>query len=387
MAQTQQMRDGDGGARAEAASGRDLPPTPRQRYDADLHREGFVADAAQAHAVDALQRVYDDLLQSPPRHGLFQRLSGAQRVWPRVPGLYLWGGVGRGKTYLMDAFFDALPFSRKRRTHFHRFMLEVHERRNRFPDEQDPLIHVADEIADATRVLCFDEFFVADIADAMILGRLFEALFKRGVTLIATSNVPPDGLYQGGLQREQFLPAIHRLKKNCAVLNVDGGTDYRMRTLHGAELYLVPSDAAAEARLAGHFDALATAGVQTGGSVTVNGRAIAVKRLADAVAWFAFDDLCEGPRSAADYIEIGRTHGTIIVSGVPRMSAQRDDAARRFMTLVDEFYDRGVKLLIAAAAPPEALYDGTRLTFEFERTRSRLQEMQSQEYLAKPHLA
>ncbi len=387
MAQPQQTRNGDRGAPVEHAVGRDLPPTPRQRYEADLAREGFAADAAQAHAVDALQRVYDDLLQSPPRHGLFQRLSGAQRVWPPVPGLYLWGGVGRGKTYLMDAFFEALPFSRKRRTHFHRFMLEVHERRNRFPDEQDPLIHVADDIADATRVLCFDEFFVADIADAMILGRLFEALFQRGVTLIATSNVPPDGLYKDGLQREQFLPAIDRLKKNCTVLNVDGGTDYRLRTLHAAALYLVPSDAEADAQLRRQFDVLASHAVQDGGALAVNGRDIAARRLSAGVGWFDFEALCEGPRSAADYIEIGRTHGTVLLSGVPRLGKDRDDAARRFMTLVDEFYDRGVKLVIAADVPPERLYVGTRLAFEFERTLSRLQEMQSQEYLAKPHLA
>jgi cell division protein ZapE len=387
MAQPQTMRVGDTAARHEYSTGKDLPLTPRQRYEADLAREGFVSDAAQAHAVDALQRVYDDLLQSPPKRGLFERLSGSQPIWPRVSGLYLWGGVGRGKTYLMDAFFESLPFSRKRRTHFHRFMLEVHERRNRFPDEEDPLVHVASQIADATRVLCFDEFFVADIADAMILGRLFEYLFKRGVTLIATSNVPPDGLYKGGLQRDQFLPAIERIKKNCSVLNVDGGTDYRMRTLHGADLYLVPSDATAKTKLTQHFDALATTGTQNQLALSVNGRNIPTQRLADCVAWFAFDDLCEGPRSAADYIEIGRTHGTVIISGVPVMPSDRDDAARRFMTLVDEFYDRGVKLLIAAAAPADRLYTGKRLKFEFDRTLSRLQEMQSQEYLAKPHLA
>lgn len=387
MAQPQQLREGDGTARSEYASGRDLPPTPRQRYEADLARAGFVADAAQAHAVDALQRVYDDLLQSPPKHGLFQRLSGAQRVWPRVPGLYLWGGVGRGKTYLMDAFYEALPFSRKRRTHFHRFMLEVHERRNRFPDEQDPLVHVADGIADATRVLCFDEFFVADIADAMILGRLFEALFRRGVTLIATSNVPPDGLYKDGLQRDQFLPAIERLKKNCGVLNVDGGTDYRLRSLHAAALWIVTADDGADATLGRQFDALATHGVQDGGSLDINGRDIPVRRRSAGVVWFDFAALCEGPRGAADYIEIGRTHDTVIVSGVPALDSHRDDAARRFMTLVDEFYDRGVKLVVAAATSPDALYTGKRLGFEFERTRSRLQEMQSQEYLAAPHRA
>lgn len=368
---------------APLRSGADLPLTPRQRYAADLQTEGFVSDPAQAAAVDALQQVYEALIENPPQ----RRFASARLRWPKVPGLYLWGGVGRGKTYLMDAFFEALPFSRKRRTHFHRFMLEVHERRNRFPGEADPLLKVAAEIAEQTRVLCFDEFFVADIADAMILGRLFEALFKRNVTLVATSNVPPDGLYKDGLQRAQFLPAIERLKQNVTVLNVDGGTDYRLRALHDAELYLVPSDDAAQATLARCFTALAPHGQRGPEAVLVNERPLMARRVAEGAIWFDFAALCEGPRSAADYIEIGRTHHTVVVSGVPRMDSTRDDSARRFMTMVDEFYDRGVKLLIAAEAPATALYTGARLQFEFQRTQSRLQEMQSHEYLAAPHKA
>jgi len=371
------------GKTAELRSGSDLPLMPRERYQADLGTPGFVSDTSQAHAVDALQRVYDELIETPPK----RRFASSRISWKKVPGLYLWGGVGRGKTYLMDAFFESLPFSRKRRTHFHRFMLEVHERRNRFPDEQDPLLKVAGEIAEQTRVLCFDEFFVADIADAMILGRLFEALFKHNITLIATSNVPPDGLYKDGLQRAQFLPAIERLKKNVSVINVDSGTDYRLRALHGADLYLTPSDAAADATLAKYFAAIAPHGARGPETLIVNGRPLLARRVAEGAVWFDFNELCEGPRSAADYIELGRTHHTVILSGLQHMASDRDDAARRFMTLVDEFYDRGVKLLIAADAAPSELYTGTRLKFEFERTQSRLQEMQSQEYLAQPHKA
>jgi cell division protein ZapE len=286
----------------------------------------------------------------------------------------------------MDAFYDALPFSRKRRTHFHRFMLEVHERRNRYPDEQDPLIRVAGEIADATRVLCFDEFYVSDIADAMILGRLFEFLFKRGITLVATSNVAPDLLYKDGLQRDLFLPAIERLKQNCRVLNVDGGSDYRLRALHGMPLYLSPCDKTAMAALGERFYAVAPHGLCERIDLVINGRPISARCVAEGAAWFDFHDLCDGPRGAADYIELARTHHTIVLSYVPLLTSDDDNSTRRFINLVDEFYDRGVKLLIAAEAHMQELYSGTKLRFEFERTVSRLIEMQSQEYLAKPHL-
>ncbi|MBL6749167.1 MAG: AFG1 family ATPase [Nevskia sp.] len=360
----------------------DLPLTPRQRYRADLARPGFAADPAQARAVEALQQVYDRLVQSPPK----RRFGSARLSWSRVPGLYLWGGVGRGKTYLMDTFFGALPFSRKRRTHFHRFMLEVHERRNAYHGERDPLLRVAQDIAADVRVMCFDEFHVNDIADAMILGRLFEALFKLNLTLVTTSNVAPDLLYKDGLQRAQFLPAIERLKAHCGVLNVDGGVDHRLRALHGAELYLWPCDAAALARLGERFAAVSVHGVRDNVALEVNGRNITARRAAESAVWFEFEELCERPRGPADYIELGRTHDLVMISSVPQFNAERDDAARRFINLVDEFYDRGVKLLLGAAVPPEQLYTGVRLRFEFERTVSRLIEMQSHEYLARPHL-
>ncbi|HEX4873133.1 MAG TPA: cell division protein ZapE [Nevskiaceae bacterium] len=356
--------------------------SPRARYERDLQRPGFLADAAQAHAVDALQRVYEELIDNPPR----ARLLGRGPRWPRVPGLYLWGGVGRGKTYLMDGFYEALPFSRKLRTHFHRFLLDVHARRRRYPDEQDPLRRVAEEIAEQARVLCFDEFFVSDIGDAMILGRLLEGLFQHGVTLVATSNCAPDGLYRDGLQRQNFLPAIERLKKNVSVLAVDGGVDYRLRSLTHAPLYLCPSDRAADQRLARLLQELAPEPGSADAELELNGRSLRARHLADGVAWFDFAELCEGPRAAADYIELARTHHSLLLSHIPQLDANREDAARRFITLVDEFYDRGVKLILAADEPLERLYAGSRLRFEFERTRSRLREMQSEEYLARPHL-
>jgi len=382
MSSSQHRRGRDVSDTRKDGTAQELQPTPRQRYQADLLKEGFVSDAAQAQAVDALQGVYEELIENPPK----RRFGSSRLSYPRVSGLYMWGGVGRGKTYLMDAFYEALPFSRKRRTHFHRFMLEVHERRNRHPDQQDPLSAVADEIADATRVLCFDEFYVSDIADAMILGRLFEFLFKRGLTLVATSNVAPDLLYKDGLQRENFLPAIERLKQNCGVLNVDGGSDYRLRALHGMPLYLYPCDKAAMAALGERFYAVAPHGLCERVDLNINGRPITARCVAEGAAWFDFHDLCDGPRAAADYIELARTHHTVVLSYVPLLTSDDDNSARRFINLVDEFYDRGVKLLIAAEAPMEQLYSGTKLKFEFERTVSRLIEMQSQEYLAKPHL-
>ena len=355
--------------------------SPRQRYQQDLQREGFSADPAQALAVDALQTVYEQLLAQPPK----RRLGSSRLRWPAVPGLYFWGGVGRGKTYLMDLFYEALPFSRKRRTHFHRFMLDVHERRRRYPDMRDPLGKVAEELADEVRVLCFDEFFVSDIADAMILGRLMEALFARGVTLIATSNIAPDGLYKDGLQRQNFLPAIETLKRHVRVLNVDHGVDYRLRYLTDAQLYLSPCDSACEEKLALYFRRFAGQDGQHCVNLDIHGRELTARQRAPGVVWFDFGELCEGPRGAADYIELAHLHHTLLLSRVPQLTVADENEARRFITLVDELYDRGVKLIVAADVPLEQLYRGERLLFEFARTRSRLQEMRSLEYLKQPH--
>jgi cell division protein ZapE len=358
-----------------------LPPSPRERYASDLGKPGFVVDAAQARAVDALQKVYERLLANPP----IKRFLGRRLRWPDVDGLYLWGGVGRGKTHLMDAFYEALPFPYKLRTHFHRFMLDVHERRKKYPDERDPLKFVATEIAEKVRVLCFDEFFVSDIADAMILGRLFQHLFSLGVTLVATSNCAPDELYRDGLQRANFLPAIDMLKANVTVLNVDGGIDYRLRALTRAELYHWPNDARADEVFAVAFEDIAPEPGRPDATLEIHGRTLKVRRLADGVAWFDFSELCDGPRAAADYIELAREHHTVLISHIPQLTAEREDPARRFINLVDEFYDRGVKLLLAADVAQDQLYVGKKLVFEFRRTQSRLTEMQTQEYLARPH--
>src|SRR3569623_1431165 len=326
--------------------------SPLQRYQRDLERADFQRDESQAQAIDALQRVYEGLIAAPPK----KRFGSSKLKWPNVTGLYMWGGVGRGKTYLMDTFYESLPFSRKMRTHFHRFMLDVHARRQHYVNETDPIGKVALEYAAKVRVLCFDEFYVSDIADAMILGRLTEVLFENGVTLIATSNVVPDNLYKDELQRANFLPAIDRLKKSVKVLNEDGGDDHRLRALTRAELYHYPCNATTEQNMLRDFTAIAGCAGEENVEMPIHDRVIVARRLADGVAWFDFAAICEGPRSAADYIEIGRTHHTVLISKVPQLTVFTEDAARRFINLVDEFYDSAVKQLILAAVTQELFF-------------------------------
>ena len=294
--------------------------------------------------------------------------------------------MGRGKTFLVDEFFAELPLAEKRREHFHHLMHEVHAQLRRHRARPSPLEQVAAGLAEGARVLVIDEFVVGDVADAMILGTLLEALFRRGVTLLATSNLPPGKLYEGGLQRERFLPAIALIERHCRVVEVDGGIDYRLRQLEAATLWFGPSAGDAEARMSAEFERLADGPGARDARVQVEGRAIRAKREAEDVVWFGFRELCEGPRSAADYIEIARCYGTVFLSGVPVLGPAQDDAARRLVTLVDELYDRGVKLVVSADSDaPERLYRGERLAFEFRRTASRLHEMRSRAYLAKPH--
>ena len=365
--------------------------SPIERYQRDLASPNFAKDAAQAQAVDCLQRLYEDLQAAPPPsrsagglRGLLGRFVKSQEAAP-IKGLYFWGGVGRGKTYLMDTFFDTLPFDDKLRAHFHRFMQRVHRELKSLAGEKNPLVAVADRIADEARVICFDEFFVSDITDAMILAGLFERLFERGVVLVATSNIVPDQLYKDGLQRARFLPAIALIKQHVDVISVDGGVDYRLRALEQAELYHSPLGAAAESSLQASFARLAPEAPLADQALEIEGRNIVARLLADDVAWFEFDELCDGPRSQYDYIELAKIFHAVLISNVPVLGAGRDDQARRFINLVDEFYDRNVKLVLSAAAPLESLYAGGRLEFEFERTQSRLLEMQSQEYLAREH--
>ena len=363
--------------------------TPADHYQRDLARSNFVDDAAQAAAVEHLQRLHDELVAThrrPRRPGVLHRWFGRhQPLWEPVTGLYFWGGVGRGKTYLMDIFYECLPFEERRRTHFHRFMRHVHQELKALAGEKNPLLLVARRLAERVRVLCFDEFFVVDITDAMILARLLDELFRQGVTLVATSNIVPDELYRDGLQRARFLPAIDLLNRHTCVVNVDGGVDYRLRALERAELYHCPLDAEADASLTRSFESLAPEQVQADVELEVEGRPVRVRRLAEDVAWFDFAELCDGPRSQNDYIELAREFHAVLVSSVPRLDAGRDDQARRFISLVDEFYDRNVKLVISAEVPLEQLYRQGRLAFEFERTRSRLLEMQSHAYLGREH--
>tara|TARA_R110001592_G_scaffold363352_2_gene684878 strand:+ start:149659 stop:150798 length:1140 start_codon:yes stop_codon:yes gene_type:complete len=367
--------------------------TPEQKYRQDLQQEGFSYDAAQEHAVSCLQALYERLLidvRNDSKKGMMLRLNGWLRPsQPSEPvcGLYFWGGVGRGKTYLMDNFYESLPFEQKMRTHFHRFMRRVHGELKQFSGEKNPLMKVADHIAGEARVICFDEFFVSDIADAMLLGTLLELLFARKVILVATSNIVPDNLYQNGLQRQRFLPAIALLNQHTNVVNVDGGVDYRLRALEQAELYHFPLGGGAEQSLMSAFEGLVPimGEVQKGVNLEIEGRQIPCRYVAEDVVWFDFDVICNIPRSQYDYIVLAREFHAVLVGCVPLMGKKNDDQARRFINLVDEFYDRNVKLVLSAEVDLASLYEGGALCFEFQRTQSRLLEMQSHEYLARPH--
>ena len=358
----------------------------RELYARELTARGFSADPAQLAAVARLDAVRRRLLRRP-RARLPRLLRALLPRRPDAParGLYLWGGVGRGKTFLLDLFFASLPFAERRRRHFHRFMHEVHAQLAQLRGERDPLEQVAEGIARETRVLCFDELQVTDIADAMILGNLLDALLRRAVTLVATSNSAPRELYKDGLQRARFLPAIASLERHLEVWRIGGTTDYRLAELTQAGVYLPAAAADTRVRLEQLFTRLADHGARAGGSILVEGRTIPVIRSGGGVLWCEFGALCAGPRSADDYIEIAREYHSVIVSGVPVLGPTTDDEARRFIALIDEFYDRNVKVIVSAAAAAPGLYRGERLAAPFERTASRLIEMQSAAYLAREH--
>lgn len=368
------------------------PNTPRQRYESDLRQPGFVHDPAQEAVVGHLQDLYERLTARHGRGGSrspWRRLRGAFAARTREPerGLYLWGGVGRGKTYLMDIFFESLPFETKMRAHFHRFMRRIHQELKSLAGRSDPLEEVAERLSREAHIICFDEFFVSDITDAMILGKLLDALFRRGVTLVTTSNIVPKQLYKDGLQRERFLPAIDLLERYTEVVHVDSPVDYRLRALERAELYHSPLDEQADRSLERSFLSLAPEQTSVHESVDleIEGRPIRARRVTEDVVWFDFPAICDGPRSQNDYIELAREYHAVLISNVPTFGPSNDDQARRFINLVDEFYDRNVKVVLSAAQPLGSLYQGGRLKFEFERTQSRLLEMQSHDYLARPH--
>ncbi|WP_051176064.1 cell division protein ZapE [Luteimonas mephitis] len=367
---------------------------PSSRYAAGVARGEWSDDPAQRKVLRELDRIHAALQRASARAGLLGRLFGKDDA-DAVAGLYLWGGVGRGKTFLIDLFYAGLPLPEskpggdvrngKRRTHFHRFMRSVHERLRAHAGQRDPLAVIAREWRSQLRVLVLDEFFVSDIGDAMLLGRLLERLFAEGVVLVTSSNTAPANLYKDGLQRARFKPAIALIEKHCHVVHMESDTDYRLRELTRSPVYRAPLDDGSEAWLESRWHALGGDDAHRDGSIELEGRRIDTRARCKGMAWFEFAALCDGPRAAGDYIEIAREFHTVLLGNVPVMGADDDDAARRFVTLVDELYDRHVNLVCTADAPPPALYSGERLVGAFERTASRLIEMRSEEYLGREH--
>lgn len=358
------------------------PLSPAERYAQAISSGQFMPDEAQAQAVQELERVWQELIQ---------RFKASKKVFRRfqrqIPpnGVYMWGGVGRGKTWLMDQFFDSIPFRRKMRMHFHHFMQHVHRELNKLAGQRNPLDLVADQIYQQAVVICFDEFFVSNVTDAMILSELFQKLFNRGITLVATSNIAPDGLYKNGIHRDRFIPTIEMVKKNCVVLNVDAGVDYRLRVLKQAQLFKAPLSSDHKDWIAERFAALTKTQTISQEPIMINSRVVETIGHTEDVLWCEFSELCLKPRSPADFIEIANIYNTVLVSNVPHLTDYLSEGARRFIYLVDEFYDRGVKLLLTSEDSIIEIYQGEKLAFEIERTRSRLLEMQSDEYLNAEH--
>ena len=353
-------------------------------YAAALQAKGFDADPAQMQAVERLETLYQGLMHFKTARGNKLRRMISPPGVPR--GVYFWGGVGRGKSFIMDCFFAAVPYKRKKRIHFHAFMHQIHAELRQHAGKADPLVPVSERIAKETRLLCFDEFHVSDIADAMILGRLLELLFEKGVIFVMTSNYPPDNLYPNGLQRMNFLPTIELIKQKMDIMPLDGGQDYRLRKLEVMPVYHVPHDSETERAMAEYFEVAATMPGTANDSIEINNRQVQTVRLAPGVVWFDFFSICGDGRAQADYLELVREYHTILVSNIPVLEVRHGAEARRFTWLVDVCYDHRVKLIISAATYPDDLYVEGPNAHEFFRTASRLTEMQSREYLALPHL-
>lgn len=360
-----------------------MPPSPLVKYEQLLDAGEILPDQQQQQLVLSFDQLWREL-QCAPENPSWLKLPW--RKTTAVRGLYIWGGVGRGKTWLLDLFYGCLPSEQKQRIHFHRFMLRIHSSLNELKNERDPLVTIAHNWSQNCRVLCLDEFVVNDIADAMLLSGLLKAFFHNGMTLVTTSNLAPGNLYRDGLQRAKFLPAIDMIEKHTRVLHLGGELDFRLRILEQSEIYHWPLDAQAHSNLASSFVRMA-AGRELKPELEINDRPLHTLRRGDGVAWLEFEELCGKPRGSIDYIEIARAFNTILISNVQQMTEPDSDLARRFVIMIDEFYDRGVKLLLSAEVSVEDLYQGQRLAFEFERTRSRLIEMQALDYLAQPHLA
>ncbi len=348
-------------------------------YQQNLQRRGFLSDSSQWRAVERLQQLYEEWSAYKKRRG-----SALKRLLVKPPlpkGVYLWGPVGRGKSFLMDAFYLCVPLVRKRRVHFHHFMREIHRELDQLKGTEDPIAAVAERTAKRYRLICFDEFHVSDIADAMILGRFLEQTMERGVEFVMTSNYHPDQLYSSGLQRERFLPAIELIKARLDVVGVDSGVDYRRLKMEKVQIYHRGKDAPRQLERIFHELKDVEEEKQP---LDVEGRSIPYRKRAGGLVWFDFEALCGGPRSYADYVDLTRRFHTIILSGVPRMSAKQSDAARRFTWLIDVLYDEHIKLVLSAEAAPEELFTEGENSADFQRTVSRLHEMQSAEYRLLP---
>ena len=351
---------------------------PLAAWQAKTETKQLNHDSAQLPIVTALQALYQQLVRKP---SLLKRLLRREQT---PPGIYIWGDVGRGKTMLMDLFYDSLPSAIVTRLHFHRFMQQVHLALQEQQHQQNPLTAIARQWA-SCKVLCFDEFHVSDIADAMLLGELLQNLFDEGVVLIATSNSHPDNLYNTGLQQDRFKPAIAAIKQHCQVLELDSPTDYRLRLLAKSPIYHSPPSPQSLAEMQSLYAQLNPGSARSPAALEINTRTLLPLQRGEGVIWFDFSELCEKPRGSIDYISIARAFNSVFISGLPAFDELKLDALKRFINLVDEFYDHRVKLVISADVGLAELYTGKRLAFEFKRTRSRLYEMQSQQYLALAH--
>lgn len=357
--------------------------TPLQYYQQLLLHHGYKADPLQEQAMGSLDELYVDLICKDWHPGLFSRLLGNGSA--PVKGAYFWGSTGRGKTWLMDSFYACVDFPEKYRLHFHRFMRNVHMQLNELTNTTDPLKVIAGQWAKKYRLICLDEFHVSDIGDAMILGGLLDALFKQGVTLVTTSNIPVDDLYKNGLQRERFLPAIELLKQYTTEVALGDGKDYRIGLLQQDDVYHVVTGDQSEGVLKKQFELLANVPPKTHREIEINQREFHYHAWANELIWFSFDELCSKPRSANDYLDIAKSFHTVFISDIPRMDEANDSIAKRFVHLIDTLYDNRVKLIATAEVPADQLYHGRLVKFEFERTVSRLNEMASQAYLATEH--
>ena len=365
-------------------------PTVTQAFVQALEAKGLTVDPDQKPVLGQFDRLHHELTRSDhlvPYPGFFSQLHRrlARRTHDGPRGIYLWGGVGRGKTMIMDVFHQSLAGPGTRRTHFHRFMLEIHQRLRQLRDQEDPLEQISRAISRKTRLLCLDELFVEDIGDAMILGGLLRGLIDAGVCLAFTSNYRPTDLYRDGLQRDRFLPSIALIEKHTLVTHLGGQLDYRLELLGRSDVFYTPHDATTDQTFRRLFLQIASGSGEFDTSVSINDRLIPVRATAEGISWFDFTALCEGPRSKADYVELSRACHTVLLSNIPKLYSHQDDCVRRLIELIDEFYDRRVNVIVSAAGPPETLYTGSRMALPFNRSTSRLMAFQSADYIALPH--